>query len=104
MILLGGINFISLLTVVFFLPETSRRVQEHHQGKGKQSLLEDLQSFKDWLMTKLILTYSIGSFCNGGLLVAMVLFYSLSVEVGRCSQHTGNAFVFSPHQASWIRL
>jgi hypothetical protein len=77
---LGAFNFVSLLTVLFFLPETSKRVQEHQQGKSKQSLREGLKSFKDWLMTKLIFTYSIGSFCNGGLLVAMVLFYSLQVE------------------------
>lgn len=76
----GAFNFVSLLTVIFFLPETSKRVQEHQQGKSKQSLREGLKSFKDWLMTKLIFTYSIGSFCNGGLLVAMVLFYSLQVE------------------------
>lgn len=32
-------------------------------------------------MSKLIFASCIGSFCNGGLLVAMVLFYSLSIEV-----------------------
>jgi hypothetical protein len=79
----GAFNFVSLLTVLFYLPETSRRVHEHQQGKSKQSLREGLKSFKDWLMTKLIFTHSIGSFCNGGLLVAMVLFYSLSVEVSQ---------------------
>ncbi len=52
-----------------------------------QSLREGLKVvLKDWLMSKLILASCLGSFCNGGLLVAMVLFYSLAIEV-RTSSH-----------------
>lgn len=36
---------------------------------------------KDRLTSKLIFASCIGSFCNGGLLLAMVIFYSLDVEV-----------------------
>jgi sulfite reductase beta subunit-like hemoprotein len=57
-------------------------------GRGcAQSLREGLKVvLKDWLMSKLILASCLGSFCNGGLLVAMVLFYSLAIEV-RTSSH-----------------
>ncbi len=36
---------------------------------------------KDALMTKLIIVFSINSFCNGGILIALSLFFSLAIEV-----------------------
>ncbi|ELR23205.1 transporter, major facilitator subfamily protein [Acanthamoeba castellanii str. Neff] len=78
--LVGGLlNFVSFLTVLFFLPETNKGAKSADKKKG--SLREGLKVvLKDWLMSKLILASCLGSFCNGGLLVAMVLFYSLAIE------------------------
>jgi hypothetical protein len=104
----GLLNFFSFLTVLFFLPETNKGAKSDKK-KGVRNPYSDTSELllfltygvvctttaikslreglkvvlKDWLMSKLILASCLGSFCNGGLLVAMVLFYSLAIEVCR---------------------
>ena len=120
----GLLNFVSFLTVLFFLPETNKGAKSADKKKGvcpplyspaphqppaprpmffnmarrgcAQSLREGLKVvLKDWLMSKLILASCLGSFCNGGLLVAMVLFYSLAIEVCTSSHPPTHPLPFS---------
>jgi len=72
-------NAISFVTTIIFVPETIKRDGSKKTAK-KYSLLAGIKEIaSDKLMVKLLCCYCINSFGNGGILVGLVLFFSLEI-------------------------
>lgn len=81
---------------IIFVPETNKTTGAKKQVKEERSLLAGLREVKsDPLMLKLILSNCLSSFGNGAMLLAVVLYFSLTVDkygLGMSPFLTGLAF------------